>query len=95
MSLGKPAPFYHQGSSQVIDYGTWLADDSEPSSLQPYMTSSEAATWARYNHHQLVEAEDVSRPLGEGLCPTCWKPRYRSIEDGTIMIEVTGERLAN
>ena len=90
--------FTNKAVARVIDYGTWLADDQRKLSITFNRIRDiilEAATWARYNHHQLVEAEDVEQAIREKV--------YRSnmletkvieaIEDGTIMIEVTGERV--
>lgn len=90
--------FTNKAVARVIDYGTWLADDQRKLSITFNRICDiilEAATWARYNHHQLVEAEDVEQAIREKV--------YRSnmletkvieaIEDGTIMIEVTGERV--
>jgi len=90
--------FTNKAVAKVIDYGTWLADDQEKLSITFNRIRDiilEAATWAKYNNHQLVEAEDVEQAIREKV--------YRSnmletkvleaIEDGTIMIEVTGERV--
>lgn len=90
--------FSNQAVARVVDYGTWLADDQRKLSITFNRVRDiilESATWASYNQHQLVEAEDVEQAIREKV--------YRSnmledkimetIKDGTIMIEVTGERV--
>jgi lon-related putative ATP-dependent protease len=90
--------FTNKAVARVIDYGTWLAEDQRKLSITFNRIRDiilESATWARYNNHQLVEAEDVEQALKEKV--------YRSnmledkimeaIEDGKILIEVTGERV--
>ncbi len=90
--------FTSQAVASVVDYGTWLADDQRKLSTTFNRVRDiilESATWASYSQHQLVEAEDVERAIKEKI--------YRSnmmedkimemIEDGTIMIEVIGEKV--
>lgn len=90
--------FTRQAMARIIDYGTWLADDQRKLSIAFNRVRDiilESATWAQYHNHQLVEAGDVERAIKEKI--------YRSnmledkvmeaIEDGTILIEVTGERV--
>lgn len=90
--------FTSQAVARIIDYGTWLADDQRKLSITFNRVRDvvlEAATWAKYNNHRLVEAGDVEQAIKEKI--------YRSnmledkimeaIKDGTILIEVTGERV--
>jgi len=90
--------FSSQAVARVIDYGTWLADDQRKLSITFNKVRDiilESATWATYNQHQVVQPEDVELAIKEKI--------YRSnmledkilemIRDGTIMIEITGERV--
>ncbi|MGE5544442.1 MAG: Lon protease family protein, partial [Bacillota bacterium] len=90
--------FTKEAVARIIDYGTWLADDQRKLSIAFNRVRDiilEAATWAQYNNHQLVEAEDVERAIKEKVYRSNMLEDkiMKAIEDGTILIEVTGERV--
>ncbi|MGE5415590.1 MAG: Lon protease family protein [Acidobacteriota bacterium] len=90
--------FTREAVARVVDYGSWLADDQRKLSAMFDQLADvvfEANTWAERDGSDLVHSEHVITAIAE--------KKYRAqmiedkimemIENGTLMLEVSGQRV--